>query len=333
MSLKVAVIGMRGIGNQHAGAYVAHAGADLVGVCDIDKKLADESSAINDAKAYYSVAELLDAEELDAVSVTTGGVENGRDHYEPTMECLEAGVSVLSEKPLCNEIKLAREMLAKAREKGLYLGTNLNHRFVPPAEKAKQWVLDGKIGKPLLLNMTLWINNPNETSPWFHLRALHPHSIDIMRYFCGDVTHVQAFATKAPGRTIWSTASVNMQFADGAVGHLTGSYDMKGPHPIERCELLGDGGRFVLDNVFEELTFYPGDSDELTVIRNSIMGGMSGFGATFTSRIHRWVDQITEGLDPEEIDASGADGLAVQEIIEAAIKSIEESSVVEMPKV
>ena len=33
-----------------------------------------------------------------------------------------------------------------------------------------------------MINMTMWINNPNETSPWFHIRALHPHSLDVMRY-------------------------------------------------------------------------------------------------------------------------------------------------------
>src|SRR5437762_4875914 len=33
-------------------------------------------------------------------------------------------------------------------------------------------------------------------------------------------------------------------------------------------------GRIVLENLFEELTFYPRHTNELTVIRNSIMGGI-----------------------------------------------------------
>src|SRR5205823_6497653 len=211
-----------------------------------------------------------------------------------------------------------------------------DHRFVPPAEKAKRWVEEGRLGHLLLINMTMWIDNPNETSPWFHLRALHPHSLDIMRYFCGDVRRVHAFANHAPlpdgkRRVCWSNAQVNMEFANGIVGHLTGSYDANPAHNLERCEVMGTEGRFVLDNCFEELTRYPRRSQELTVVRNSIMGGMTGFGQTFDTRITRWLEQLTAGARPDQIEASGEDGLAVQEIIEAAIQSWECGTVVDIP--
>ena len=83
--------------------------------------------------------------------------------------------------------------------------------------------------------------------------------------------------------------------------------------------------------LFEELTLYPRRSQELTVVRNSIMNGLSGFSATFSNRIHRWLEQVTEGVPREEIEASGHDGLAVQEIIEAAIRSYETGTVVTVP--
>jgi len=69
---------------------------------------------------------------------------------------------------------------------------------------------------------------------------------------------------------------------------------------------------------------------ELTVIRNSIMGGMTGFGQTFDKRIARWIEQVSAGVPREEIEASGEDGLAVQEIIEAAKISWEENRVVDV---
>jgi UDP-N-acetylglucosamine 3-dehydrogenase len=321
--LKVAVVGLGNIGNIHADVYTADPLADFVAVCDIIPERADKAAAKHGVKAYYSVQEMLAAEQLDAVSVASAGVENGGDHYVPVMECLEAGLHVLGEKPISNEIERAREMVAKAQEKGVYFGINLNHRFVPPAAKAKAWIEEGKIGDLLLINMTMWIGNPNETSPWFHLRALHPHSLDIMRYFCGDVNRVHAFLNKAPGRVCYSNAQVNLEFANGVVGHLTGSYDTNPRHNLERCEILGTEGRIVLDNLYEELTLYPRRSDELTVVRNSIMGGLSGFGATFTNRIHRWLEQVDAGVPRTDIEASGEEGLAVQEIIEAAIRSHE----------
>jgi predicted dehydrogenase len=321
--LKVAVIGMGNIGNTHAPVYKADPLAELVAVCDIIQERADKAAERYGVPAFYNVDDLLRNVELDAVSVATAGVENGGDHFEPTMQCLEAGLHVLGEKPISNDIVKARQMVAKAEEKGLYYGINLNHRFVPPAARAKQWVNEGRLGDLLLINMTMWINNPNNSSPWFHLRALHPHSLDIMRYFCGDVTRVHAFLNRGPGRVCYSNAQVNLEFANGVVGHLTGSYDAQPRHNLERCEVMGAKGRFVLDNLYEELTFYPREGDELTVVRNSIMGGLSGFGATFTNRIHRWLEQIHAEVAPSEIEASGREGLAVQEIIEAAIRSHE----------
>ena len=94
---------------------------------------------------------------------------------------------------------------------------------------------------------------------------------------------------------------------------------------------MGTEGRFVLDNCYEELTLYPRRSDELTVIRNSIMGGLSGFNATFTNRINRWIEQVDGKVPREQIDASGKDGLAVQEVIEAAIRSYETGRAEEVP--
>ncbi len=321
--LKVGIVGLGNIGNTHASVYMADDLAQLVAVCDIIKERADKAAARYGARAYYNVEDMLKHEQLDAVSVATAGTENGGDHYVPTMQCLEAGLNVLCEKPISNDIKKARAMVAKADEKDVYFGIDLNHRFVPPAAKAKQWIEQGKLGDLLLINMTMWINNPNESSPWFHLRALHPHSLDIMRYFCGDVKRVHAFVNHAPGRICYSNAQVNLEFENGVVGHLTGSYDTNPRHNLERCEVLGTKGRFVLDNLYQELTLYPRDSDELTVIRNSIMGGLSGFGATFTDRIHRWLEQIMAEAPREQLEASGKEGLAVQEIIEAAIRSHE----------
>lgn len=329
--LNVAIIGLGGIGNTHAGVYKAGDKANLAAVCDMDKARADKAAAQYGVPAFYSVADLIKNVKLDAVSVTTAGPENGGHHYEPVMECFEAGLHVLVEKPISNDIEKARQMVAKADEKGLYFGVNLNHRFVPPAAKAKQWVNEGKLGDLLLMNMTMWIGNPNESSPWFHIRALHPHSLDIMRYFCGDVKRVHAFFNRAPGRVCYSNVQVNLEFANGVVGHLTGSYDTNPRHNLERCEVMGTEGRFVLDNLYEELTLYPRRSEELIVIRNSIMGGLSGFQATFTNRINRWVEQVSAGVPRGEIEASGKDGLAVQEIIEAAIRSYEGGTVESVP--
>jgi predicted dehydrogenase len=176
--------------------------------------------------------------------------------------------------------------------------------------------------------MAMWIMNPTESSPYFQLKALHPHTVDVMRYFCGDIEAVQCFAVRAPGRRIWSTAHFSMRFKSGVVGGLTGSYDIQRGHPMERCEVAGTGGRFVLDDMWREATLYPAGNLEKVVYTNPVFGGMRDFEDTFRNRIHRFLEQVSEGVDPQEIDGSGAEGLAAQEVLAAAIESLDNETVV-----
>ncbi|BBH20552.1 oxidoreductase [Paenibacillus baekrokdamisoli] len=319
--IRVAVVGVNHIGKIHCQAYRRHPDTELIAVCDLLSDRAEAAGSEHQVPFYTDLHELLTKEDIDVVVVATAGVEKGSHHFEPVMMAIEAGKNVFVEKPISNQIEEARTMVAFAREKGVRLACNLNHRFTPAAYKAKELVTEGKLGSLLFLNMRLTIHNPQEDAEWLHMRALHPHSIDVMRYFAGDVRRVQSFMMKAPGRQTWSTVSVNMEFVSGAVGHLTGSYDMSMRHPIEYCEVAGSEGRIVIDNVYESMTYYPHHSDELTVVRNPLFGGMKGFDDTFDQRINRFIADIKRDTKPEEITASGADALAAQEVIEAAIRS------------
>ncbi|NLW49737.1 MAG: Gfo/Idh/MocA family oxidoreductase [Candidatus Brocadiaceae bacterium] len=322
MTLRIGIVGVGGIGNIHARIYTELPETTVVAVCDIIKERADKAAAAYGARAFYSVQEMLDSGiELDACSMCTAGVENGGDHYAPTMQLLAAGLPVLGEKPISNEIDKAEEMVALAAEKGLPYAVNLNHRFTPAAERAKKWIEDGRLGQLHMINMRMWINNPNETSPWFHLRALHPHSIDVMRYFCGDVRTVHAFLSKGKGRAIWSNAQIGMLFENGVIGNLTGSYDAGGSFGLECCDVSGSEGRFVIEDACERLFFHPRRSIEAE--RYDYLGGMRVFGETFKSRITCWVRQLIAKVPPSEIEASGAEALKAQRVIEAAIRSFQ----------
>ncbi|TVY08199.1 Gfo/Idh/MocA family protein [Paenibacillus cremeus] len=329
MTLKVGVVGVGNIGSIHAGVYKQNPKVELVAVCDIIKAKADAAAEKFGARAFYSVREMLDSGiQLDAVSVATKGEENGGEHFAPTMELLEAGIPVLGEKPISNRIDEGEKMVALAESRKIPYAVNLNHRFTPAAVRAKEWVDSGRLGKLHMINFRMWINNPAESSPWFHLRALHPHSFDVIRYFVGDVKRVAAFMMKGEGRSIWSNTQILLEFENGAIGNLVGSYDAGKSYGLERCEVVGSQGRFVLEDACEQLSFYPRHSIETESY--SYLGGMRAFNETFKSRIDAWVDQLAAGAAYNEISASGRDALKVQKIIEAAIKSFETGQIIEL---
>ena len=326
--MRVCVIGMGPIGTLHSRLYQGNPLVELVGISDLIKQRAEEGSKKFGVPGFTDTWQMLDTLQPDIVSVATGGYEYSSDHYEAVMLALEAGAHVLCEKPISNDIKKAEEMVSRAKALNRCFGIDFNHRFTPAARLAKKWQIEGKIGHLLFVNMSIWIKNITESSENFHLKALHPHSVDIMRYFGGDIEAVQCFATKAPGRTLWSTAQINMKFANGAVGHLTGSYDIERGHPMERCEVAGVNGRFVVDDMFQQATLYPAGVLEKTVYTNPIFGGMGSFEDTFRNRIYTFVEQVSQNVKPEDIDGSGADGLAAQKILHAVIESIEKESIV-----
>jgi predicted dehydrogenase len=210
------------------------------------------------------------------------------------------------------------------------MAVDLNHRFTPATRLAKEKITSGELGEVLFVNMNLWIRNPRDDPQYFHLRALHSHSVDVMRHLAGDVARVQAFFFKGPGRQSWSNAGINMQFASGALGHLTGSYDMHGPdrHSIERTEVGGNKGRVVIDNSTVDFHWYPHNSKESVHVQNA--GGMMSFNETFGPRLGRWLEQLTAGAAAEEIEGSGEEGLKAHAVVEAAIRSHETGQVVDV---
>ena len=328
--LRVCVIGLGPIGNLHANLYACDDLAELVGVCDL---LPDRACATGERLGvpwFTSAEQMLADLAPDVVSITTGGFEYSSDHYEPTLQALEAGCHVLCEKPICNDLDKAAEMVRVARERRRCFAVDFNHRFTPAARLAKGWLEEGRLGSLLFVNMALWIGRPGDfDSPYFHLKALNPHSVDMIRHFCGDIAEVQCFAMRAPGRdSLWSTASFNFRLVNGMVGHLLSSYDIERGHPLERCEVAGVAGRFVVEDMWREVTLYPAGDPVKSVYTNPVFGGYGSFDDTFRARIHCFLAQVAAGAAPEEIDGSGADGLAAQRVIAAGIESLETGRVV-----
>jgi len=356
--LKVGVVGVpypRGIGMIHANCYVQDPLAELVAVCDIVKERADNAAKKFGVKAYYSVQDMLEKEpDLDVVDVCTGGHENGSLHYEPTMLALEYGKHVLVEKPLSNDINEAREMVAKARQKKLYLGCNLNHYFTPPAERAKKYIEDGEIGELIYCLHKMGFPGGEQTYsgpsqsprikgyPYFHVKAFLSHPFSVMRYFCGDITHVQAFLgrpsyRKKAGDVMLSINSIHVRFVNDCVGYLLSTrgdttFGLGGWWSIE---VGGTLGTFCIENCVEKITYWPapkpadaahperlrlGASPEPTVTHS----GITDFGETFPRRIHAFLEDVTNNVPPGQLRASGRDALAALEYTWAAMESYEQ---------
>ena len=343
--LKVGVVGMGGIGNTHADCHQKDELSELVCVCDLRKERADTAAEKFGVEKFYSVADMLNAHpELDIVDVTTSGFENGSWHYEPVMQALDAGKHVLTEKPISNNILEAREMVDFAARKKLYLGCNLNHFFSGPADTARQYIKDGKVGEQVYAMTKVGFNgssvNPVQIDknsrwqmPYSHAKAFLTHPFSVMRHFCGDVTHIQAFMDKPGARRqssdlMLSVQSIHMRFENGCVGYLLSQRGdaQFGLGGWWSFELAGTKGTFCIENCVEKITYW--ENEKEPVVTST---GITDFGATFPIRIHAFLEDVTNCVPREHLRASGRDALATMEYIFAAIDSYESGGEIVRP--
>lgn len=107
-------------------------------------------------KAYGSYEELAKDSKVDVVYIATPH----NLHCENTLMCLENGRNVLCEKPFAVNGKEVRKMIAKAKEKNLFLMEALWSRFIPHIIKAKEIIDSGELGEIKFLTCDFGLNSP-----------------------------------------------------------------------------------------------------------------------------------------------------------------------------
>lgn len=93
-------------------------------------------------KAYGSYAALVADPDVQIVYVATPHSH----HFQNAMLALEAGKNVLCEKALTVNAAQARKLVAKAREKGLFLMEAVWTRYFPLSIKIREMISSGEIG-------------------------------------------------------------------------------------------------------------------------------------------------------------------------------------------
>jgi predicted dehydrogenase len=354
MALKIGLVGMGGIGNTHAEVYRHDDLAELVAVCDVKKEKADEAAVKYGVPAFYSLREMLATmPEIEIIDVTTSGYENGSWHYIPVMEALDAGKHVLVEKPISNDVREAREMVQLAARKQRYLGCNLNHYFTKPAARGNELITSGKIGEPVYIIHKMGFNGGEKAyvgpgserwkRPYSHLKAFLAHPFSVLRYFGGDITHVQAYLNKPGVRKtandlMFSINSVHVRFENGSTGYLLSQRGdaMFGLGGWWSFEMAGTRGTFVIENCVEKLYYWDAEKKRENLSSpppdEVLDTGIKDFGATFPARIHAFLEDVSAGVPLEMLRASGRDALATLEYTFAAIRSFEEGGSIVRPE-
>jgi predicted dehydrogenase len=113
--IRVGVIGVRGRGRGHIGAFKKSPDAEVVAICDPDSAvIAPALESVPEARYYRDLRQMLDDPSIDAVSIATPN----HWHALATIWALQAGKHVYVEKPLSHDLQEGRAVLEAERRYG-----------------------------------------------------------------------------------------------------------------------------------------------------------------------------------------------------------------------
>jgi predicted dehydrogenase len=269
MAIRLMIIGTGGMAANHAEAFAAIDGVDLVaGVDTRPEQLAAFCARHGIPNAFASVQDALAWGQFDAATNVTPDPA----HFPTTMPLLAAGKHVLCEKPLATSHADAQAMAAAAAQAGVVNMVNLSYRNVAALQKAAVMVREGAIGTLRHFEASYlqsWLTQPawgewREQPQWlWRLSSAHGskgvlgdvgiHILDYATFIAGqDVREIScrlATFDKAPGGRIGNyvldandSATMQVVLANGALGTVAATRFASGHLNDLRLRIYGDKG-------------------------------------------------------------------------------------------
>ncbi|MCL4377243.1 MAG: Gfo/Idh/MocA family oxidoreductase [Actinobacteria bacterium] len=142
--IRVGIVGAGFIGPIHIEAIRRLGYPEITAIAEVNQETANTAASdLKIPKAYGDWHDLVNDPDIDVVHATCSNML----HYPVSKACIEAGKSIICEKPLTMDISEARELVRLAKEKNVINATTFNMSFYPMVREAKEMVARGELGK------------------------------------------------------------------------------------------------------------------------------------------------------------------------------------------
>lgn len=249
--MRLAVVGCGFFAHNHLSGWrdLATEGVELVAVCDIDPKRAEEAAKTFAVPRFYADAgDLLDKEKVDCVDIVT----RMETHLQVVKIVAARGVDIILQKPLGPDWDQAREIVGTARKAGVRLAVHENFRWQSPMRKLKGVLDSGAIGRPTWARIAFRTGyDIYAVQPYLHQARRYAildvgiHVLDLARFFLGEVERVFCEAqTRNPENVGEDTATIMLRHRSGAVSIVECSMESRiDPDPFPETLVTIEGER------------------------------------------------------------------------------------------
>ena len=159
-------------------------------------------------------------------------------HVANGMECIEAGLPVLIEKPIADDLVGAEALVDSAERRGVPLLVGHHRRHDPMIQRAKEEIDSGRLGQIVSVHGMFWLIKPDDYFDvvWRREKGAGPillnliHDVDLLRYLCGEIVAVQAAqSNRVRNYAVEETAVIILYFYSGALGTVNVSDTIQAP--------------------------------------------------------------------------------------------------------
>ena len=342
-SVRIGVAGTGIWGEMHVRAYLQHASAELVAICDLNEARAEEvARKYGIPKHFGNVDDMLDAG-LDGVSVATPDTA----HADIAVKAAERGLHVLVEKPLATTVAECERMISAAAAHNVNLMVDWHNRWNPPVYNAYQCIRNDEIGQVSYvyyrISDTIYV--PTKMLPWSGestvMQFLGSHALDTTCWLIGDKP-VRVYCRRKEGVLAQMgipTADMYItmvDFAGGATAIVENSWILPQSSPSlidHKVEIIGSKGAIYLDPTHDRAIAkytpktpggFPDASFADMFITPEVHGRQLGFAV---ETMYHFVECIRDG---KKTLTCGEDGLLNTRLILAAEESADKAAPIDL---
>ena len=338
--VRFALAGCGRIAANHFESVARHAErAELVAVCDPDPTALAAATARTGAKGFASYTQMLAAAAADCVvRATPSGL-----HARQVIEAAEAGLHVMTEKPMATRWADGKRMVAACDAAGVRLFVVKQNRRNATLQLLKRAVEAGRFGKIYTVAINVFWSRPQsyyDSARWrgtwefdggaFMNQA--SHYIDLLDWLIGPIESVQAYtATLARDIEVEDSGVMLVRWRSGAMGTVNVTM-LTYPKNLEgSITLLGEKGSARIGGVaVNEIQHWefaePNEDDEKIKTASYETTSVYGFGHPL------YYDNVIKTLRGEaEPETDGREGLKSLEVLIAAYLSARDGRRVPLP--
>jgi len=332
--LKVGLIGCGRIAERHSeilgGGKIK--GAKLQSVCDMNIERAKKIGEKYSVKIYSDMHEMMRSEPLDVVTILTAS----GNHASNVIELANYKKHIIVEKPMALTLEDADKMISVCDKAGIKLFVIKQNRFNVPVRKAKEAILNNRLGKLTLGTIRVrWCRKQSyyDQDKWRGtwkfdggvLTNQASHHIDLLEWMMGEVESVSAFSkTMLVNIEAEDTAVAILKFRNGALGIIEATTATR-PKDLEgSISLLGEKGTIVIGgfavNEMKVWNFENEIESDKYVMKNYSVNPPDIYGFGHIAYYNHVVECINNGC-AQLVD--GLEGRKSLELIHAIYESIE----------